>query len=300
MRGGLGVALASLTLLTVSSCHKASVPVKSGQESAAKDPSCYQIAKLDVPPPAPKRSIFILIDQTTGLDDRLRQTLISNVQSLLQPGTDFHIYTFSTYSAGHYATADAAGFVEEGVSEDQSSGLSVRGLERLNKCLASEKEVLSKRAADALATATNASASSFANSELMSEMKQLSEPVRASPAADRLVVVVSDLLEHSPVTSFYHNRQLRQLDPPIEIDRAAAVDLFGDFRGARIAVIGAGLLPPTSAPDSVRDTRALMELHQFWATWFEKSHGTLIEYGEPDLVQPLSWAAVHSSSDHAD
>jgi hypothetical protein len=132
----------------------------------------------------------------------------------------------------------------------------------------------------------------------MSEMKQLSEPVRASSAADRLVLVVSDLLEHSPVTSFYQNRRLRQLDPATEIDRAAAINLFGDFRGARIAVIGAGLLPSTSGADSVRDTKALMELHQFWATWFDKSHGALIEYGEPDLVQPLSWAAVHSSGNH--
>lgn len=300
MRRGVGLALCSLVLTAVG-CSKTDqnsaqeTQLEPQQQSAGQDPSCYQIAKVDAQPPKPARSIFVLIDQTTGLDGALRQRLVSNVQSLLQPGTDFHIYTFSTYSAGHYATADGAGFLEQGIPEDQSLGISVRGLERLNQCLASERQVLIKRAADALTTATSASSSSFANSELMAEMKQLSEPVRASPASDKLVVVVSDLLEHSPVTSFYQNRQLRQLDPSVEVEKAAAIDLFGDFGGARVAVLGAGLLPPDSASNAVRDTRALAELHQFWVTWFARSHATVIEYGEPDLVQPLSWATVSSS-----
>ena len=57
-------------------------------------PDCYAASGLGVPAPAPARAVFVLVDQTTGLDDHLRATARDNLAGLLQPGATFTISTF--------------------------------------------------------------------------------------------------------------------------------------------------------------------------------------------------------------
>ena len=102
-----------------------------------------------------------------------------------------------------------------------------------------------------------------------------------------MVILVSDMLEHSTITSFYLNRDIRTIDPEIELARADSATVFGDFGGARVIVIGAGLLPPDVDAGRTRNTATLAALRQFWTEWFRRSKATLSDYGQPDLVDPV-------------
>ena len=251
--------------------------------------SCYQAVGIGVPAPAPSRAVFVLVDQTTGLDDRLRGTIQSNAERLLGPGTAFTIATFSAFSRGNYATVLASGTVEAPLTEHQRLNLSSRLVDGLAGCLDQQRAFAAQLLEQKLAEATGAASSSFSNSEIIGSLRQLAKAVKASPAREKIVILVSDLLEHSAATSFYSSRDLRQVDVGEEIRKAEAHNLFADFGGARVAVIGAGLLSPESGAGAVRDTARLNALRSFWEQWFERSNARLIAYGEPDLVTPLAW-----------
>lgn len=262
---------------------------KKGKGARKGVESCYSRSGLDVEAPEAKRSVFVLVDQTTGLDDRLRRTVVDNLESLLEPGTTFNISTFSASNRDNYPTVLASGTLEETVPEDERSSLSVRGLGRLDNCLRGQAEKSLARAKAELGKATGASASTFTHSEIMGGLAQLAAAVRAAPGEQKLVIVVSDLLEHSDATSFYRNRDLRQLDAEAELAKAKEAGLVADFDGADVAVVGAGMLSEQSDSKAVRNARALNSLRTFWEKWFASSDARLVAWGQPDLVAPLAW-----------
>jgi hypothetical protein len=257
-------------------------------------PSCYALARkqvhLNADAPEPTRAVFVLVDETTGLDKDLRKTVKSNVDRLLGPGTSFILSSFSAFSRGHYATTLADWTVEAPVPEDERDDLSVRGLEFLDKCLDLQRERAEQQADKRLARATKVDASTFSNSEILASLTKLSKQVRDSPADEKIVVIVSDLLEHSSATSFYKKQTLRTIDPDVELANAEKLNLIGDFGGATVYVIGAGLLSPDSGDMATRDVHALNALESFWSKWFDASQARVGEVGEPDLVTPIRWA----------
>jgi hypothetical protein len=250
-------------------------------------PSCYTASGIGLAPPAPRHATFVFVDQSTGLDARLRNTIESNLRRRLRPGSTFTIATFSAYGRGHYATILASGAIEETVSGPERRNVSVRRLNSLDACLRRQLPWATALAVTRLAQATNVSASAFFNSEIMGSLGQLAGAVRAAGAPDRLVIIASDLLEFSTATSFYRNRSMRRIDPAVEIRLAARNRLIADFAGARVAVIGAGLLPPQSGGAAIRDVHAMNALRAFWEEWFLRSRAHLVAYGQPDLVAPI-------------
>jgi hypothetical protein len=282
------------TMLILAGCEAApknnAVPVETPVPAAVTNdgvPSCYRGTPLEPRASKVSRAIFVLVDQTTGLDDRLRAGLKANVLGVVRTGTAFSIATFSAYSRGHYTTTAASGVLEAPIAEANSSDLSVRGLERLSACLGGQHAYVNRLLTEEIDKATGASAESFANSEILSSLAQLSRAVRESPATDKLVIIASDLLEHSTTSSFYQDRNLRVLNPAEEMAKAKEVHLVGDFDGARVYVVGTGLLSPQSDMDMVRDAKARAALRDFWRQWFKESNAELVELGEPELVSPI-------------
>lgn len=249
-------------------------------------PGCYARFPVGLTPAAPAQEIFVLIDQTTALDGPLVATLRENVARLVRPGTAFTIASFSAFERGHHTEVVAEGVVEPPIPADRRSGISVPALRRLDACLRAQGPYAARLALAGLARAQAASAASFAHSEIMAGLKQLSTRVAASSARDRIVIVVSDMLEHSSAASFYARRGLRPIDPAAEIRKVAANRLAANFNGARLWVIGAGILPPQSA-DAGRTIQALNALESFWTAYFRHSRARLMAFGRPNLVLPI-------------
>ena len=52
-------------------------------------PSCYAANKIEIAKPPLEREIFVLVDQTTIFDDRLKRSIDENIWNNLRPNSGF-------------------------------------------------------------------------------------------------------------------------------------------------------------------------------------------------------------------
>lgn len=279
--------LAPVVALSLAACGGAHKSATTGSNRGDLIPSCYADARLDDARPAPAHAVFVVIDQTTWLDDKIRDTIRRSVTALMQRRGEVAIYTFSANDRDHYPTRIAAGTVEQPVDDGDRASLPAKRLERVDRCLGQQLEFAERAVRDKLDAATGDTTTQYSHSAIENGLTQISEAVRKSTARDKTVLIVSDLIEHSDIASFYQKHALRTIDPATELDRSRTARAIGDFDGARLIVIGAGLLPPEAARDQTRGSQALRALHDFWEQWFAASKAKLTDYGEPDLVNPV-------------
>lgn len=255
-------------------------------------PSCYGSIKVGVPAPPLSTELFVLIDQTTPLDATLKNTVRENVGRLVQPGTAFVVATFSSFGQGRYLEVLSAGTLEPALPAKVRDDIGVKLLHSFDACLAKQRDFGRNAAAAALNKALSGISPEYTKSDVMGSMRELSYRIRQSAAQDKILFLVSDMLENSGISSFYGHRNVRQLDVPAEIKKAEAGQMLADLGGARVFVLGAGLVQENSsgaAKDSgvYRDPKTMTALRQFWEQYIARSQGRLIEFGAPALVVPV-------------
>jgi hypothetical protein len=131
------------------------------------------------------------------------------------------------------------------------------------------------------------SSGEIAKSDVMASLKDIAGKVRQSQAKEKVVLLVSDMLENSSITSFYTSQVVRKIDPAKELGLAQDNQLMADFADARVYVIGAGLLNDSKNKTAYRDPKTMLALRSFWQSYFEKSHARLMEFGQPALLNPV-------------
>ena len=254
--------------------------------------SCYAANKMKMSPPATDTEVFVLVDQTTPLDAGLQDAVRENAGRLVKPGAAFVITSFSSFGQGHYLEVLSAGALEGPIDAKLRDDLPVKVLRQLDGCLVSQAEYGRKLAAGALNKALAGSSAEFAKSDVMGSLRELSSRVQQSTARDKIVFLVSDMLENSGISSFYANKNVRAIEPALELRKAQDAHAVGNFGGARVFVLGAGLVQETAGGkgrDSgvYRQPKTMAALRQFWTQYFEASHAKLVEFGAPALLSPV-------------
>lgn len=251
--------------------------------------SCYRSVDFELPAPAPQRELFVVIDQTTALDPQLVALLSSRVADYLESGggAKVTVAAFSATTASNFALVKFSGEAERPFAEDMRDSVNRPKRDMLDACLAAAPRNLARRADAEIKALLRRDSGNYANSEIIGSLSSISEAVRASTARSKTVLVVSDLLEHSSTTSFYQNSDIREIDLATEMQKVADRNQFGNFGGAKIYVIGAGLLPPEADQNATRNAMRLVRLREFWQNWFENSDAMLAAYGQPVLQVPL-------------
>lgn len=285
--------IAILSLSTLLASCSSDTPKTEGaapQASSAPPNSCYAMVKMDTFAQEPKRKIFVLVDQTTVFDDYLVRKITKSLEDYLGPeGGSFEIAKFSAFSANNYAASVSDGVIETyNVTPAQEPDQSVRSLEQLKACLEEQRPFMLKKAKDAIEDSVSRREGDFTNSEVMASLSRFSRLVKESKVPQKVVIVASDMLEHSQGMSFYQTKAIRLIEPHQELEAARKLGLTGDFGGASIYVIGGGLLPPSSGPQAGRNPEGLKRLGEFWTAWAEASNATMIEFGTPDLMSSLA------------
>ncbi len=255
-------------------------------------PSCYAANKIAAPTVTPEMELFILVDQTTLLDASLQESVRENVSRLVKPGAAFVVSSFSSFGQGRYLEILTAGMLETTIPERSRDDIGVKLLRNFDACMQGQLDYGRKTAAAALNKALGGGSADLARSDVMGSLKELSSRVRQSTARDKVVFLVSDMLENSSVSSFYANRNVRAIDPDKEMKTAEAAQQIGDFAGARIFVLGAGLVQEGAGgrnKDSgvYRDPKTIGALRQFWEQYFVRSNAKLVEFGAPALMAPV-------------
>ena len=251
-------------------------------------PSCYAASKLPVPAQQ-EQELFVMVDQTTVFDDKLQNAIRGNVGGFIKPGTAFAIADFSSFSQGQYLEVLSAGTLEKTIDDEAREDISVKLLRNFDACMQGQSKFGMRVAAIALNKALSGSSSDLAKSDVLASLKELSSRVKKSDAKNKVVLIASDMLENSSVTSFYSKNKVRQINPEKELKLAADNQMFGDFGGAKVYVIGAGLLTEDAkqSKGSYRSPQTMQALAGFWKSWFQKSNAELVEFGQPALLNPI-------------
>jgi len=231
----------------------------------------------------------VLVDQTTMLDEKLQASVLENTWGVLAANSAYVVASFSAFSQGRYTEVLSAGVLEPPFPEKDRDSTSVRLLVAFDGCMKGQLAWARKRAVDAIKKSFAAASPELTKSDILAALKDMSSLVKASRAKDKVLFVVSDMLENSSVTSFYAgNAKVRSIEPNKELAAAERAGLVGDFGGARVFVLGAGIIGPAGdSKASYRDPKTMRDLREFWLKYFEKSGAALGQFGQPALLQPI-------------
>ncbi|OON59235.1 hypothetical protein B0920_22820 [Massilia sp. KIM] len=252
-------------------------------------PSCYD-SKLGVAPASADTELFVLVDQTTVFDKTLQQQVADNVRAFMTAGNAYSLLTFSAFSQGRYVQLLSAGTIEPSIPAVARDDISKPLLARFDACSKRQPMVAMQAIGTGLRGAFDMASTDLAKSDVLASLKSISTRVRKSGARRKIVLLASDMLENSSVTSFYGPKgaSVRQIDADRELKLAADNELIADFGGAQVYVIGAGLLPEESGKSKkYRDPKTLRALGAFWNAYFNKSNATLVEMGQPALLNQI-------------
>lgn len=247
--------------------------------------SCYE-GKLNAPTAPLTKELFVLIDQTTLLDDQLKQSVAEQIRPFLSKGNGFSVLVFSAFTQGKYTQLLTSGQLDHAMPDALRSDVSKPVLGKFDQCITRQTGLAGQAVGAALRSAFDGSSGEIAKSDVLASLKDISGKVRQSKATEKVVLLVSDMLENSSVSSFYANQSVRKIDPSKEMKLATDNNLIADFSGARVYVLGAGLLSDDAKNKKAtyRDPKTMLALAGFWKSYFEKSNAQLIEFGQPALL----------------
>jgi hypothetical protein len=259
---------------------------------AADDiPSCYAANRLASPGQPLDRALFVVIDQTTLLDSNLVRDLGRQLQALIVPGTSFQILSFSAYSQGRYLQPLARGVLEQPLTDKAvRDATAVKQLKSLDNCLKSQLNFGTNLVAKAVGQALQGASGELAKSDVVGSLASMSKAVSEAKARTTTVLIISDMLENSSITSFYAQDHMRQIDAAVELQKVRKANVQADFGGAQLYVMGAGIVPEQAGKKATlnyRSTQSLESLRSFWDGFFSQSNGKLVAFGTPALLTPI-------------
>jgi hypothetical protein len=252
-------------------------------------PTCFSDKLIAPKGVTVETELFVVIDQTTPLDAGLRQSVANNIKPFLKAGNAISVTQFSAFAQGRYTDVLAYAKLDPELPHDLRNDVSKPVLSKFDQCQAAQPRLAGRAIGGALRSAFSGSSSGIDKSDVLASLKAISGKVKQSTAKRKIVLLASDMLENSSVSSFYARQAVRQILPEKELELVKENELFGDFGGAEVYVIGAGLLAEGSGvPKGVyRSPQIMGALKSFWSQWFEKSKARLIEFGAPALLNQI-------------
>jgi hypothetical protein len=251
-------------------------------------PSCYNSKIIDTNKIS-NTELFVIVDQTTMLDNQLKQQLADQIRPFLIYGNSVSVTVFSSFNQGKYTRVVANGRIENKLPEAIRANISKPLLSKFDECLKLQPVYANQLIGAALRYAFEGTSTELAKSDIFSSLKEISGMVRSSGAKNKVVLLSSDMLENSSISSFYQHQSVRLIDPEKELNLVLKHDLFADFSDARVYVLGTGLISenPKENKNQYRDPKTLAALSMFWSQYFSKSNGKLMELGKPALLNPI-------------
>lgn len=271
-----------ITSLLLATC---ALPIGAHADAGNDIPSCYAINKMEIAPPPTQEEVFFLIDETTVLDDNLQKDLYAITQSLVRPGVKFSILSFSAYAQGRYLDKKFGGVLEQPLPKDARPSIGVKILKNFDACMAGQANYGLSNAYKAEKAILQSATVDLKKSDVLASIAETSRLVKSSQIHKKVVIIVSDMLENSSISSFYSQNNVRRIDPAKEMSTVIKDRMLGDFAGADIYVMGAAIVPETGKM-AYRDPKTIGALQDFWAAYFSKSNGNLVEFGMPTLLRP--------------
>jgi len=255
-------------------------------------PSCYTWAKMTQQRPAPSgRELTVIVDQTVGVPLPLQDKAWAHMMRYLRPGDAVRLYTFSAITVdqtgNQYLQLPFVAQLETPLEGKVRNSIGSKTLKQLDTCLKQQMEYFYKAFGEKFKSSFEPEGGAY-KTEILSTLQKISTDIAARPATDRVVLLISDMLENSSTTSFYDKGGLRDLDLKQEMKKARL--FITNFDGARFYVHAAGFIPSAQI-DSGKylyySGEKLLRLERFWREYLKQSNASLQGFGAPELTTDL-------------
>jgi len=247
-------------------------------------PSCYKALKMENPDPVPAKELFILIDQTTPIDKNMMIFTYKNMMKFIKNGYAVTIASFSSNANGKYTDVAYSGKLEALLPENTKFDIAKKSLRKYEGCMNGQYKFAKKKATKALVHTLKGANKKLPHSDIIKSLDDISDHIiKPSSAKEKVVLLVSDMIEHSSITSFYSKGSLKKVNTKTEMGKVKKSDYMADFDGAKIYVIGAGMV----SKNSYRDSKTLKTLTDFWKSYFQATNAKLQAIGTPMLLEDV-------------
>lgn len=255
----------------------------------ADSTSCYDIYKSSVKPNvAIERAVFVLVDETTIFNEKLQEQIIKNTLSKIAPANYIYIGKFSAFIDNHYNEKMFEFKIDTPLSSDQRYYERKDTLAKIDKCLKDQQGYVSGQIVQSIKKSFLNPNDDIAKSDVLYALQDFGQNVISQvEAKEKIVILASDMLENSTITSFYAKGATRLIQPEIELNKVEKSNLFSNFDNSKIYVIGTGLISSKDNSKTYRDPKILASLKDFWTKYFVKSNGNLVEMGQPALKNEI-------------
>lgn len=276
------------TLLTTSVALALSLALNATAATERDDiPSCYPLlaGHYDQQIPAPKRSLTVVIDQTIPLPQALRNDVTSKVLRFLKPGDKLNVISFSAFYDDQYTDMTFTGSLDPVLSSDDRSSIGKRTLKKFDICNIKQANFVKKIIPQKLSEAFKGANNDLPNTELVGTLFEIGSSVIANDSTEeRLMLIVSDMLENSSTVSFYKGDMTKALPSNKYLATFKEKSLIPDLSDVKVYVMGAGTLPEGG---KYRSQEYMLSLKEFWKNWTADAGANLEGWGQPSLMQNL-------------
>lgn len=247
-------------------------------------PSCYKALKMENPDPVPAKELFILIDQTTPIDKNMMIFTYKNMMKFIKNGYAVTIASFSSNANGKYTDVAYSGKLEALLPDNAKFDIAKKSLRKYEGCMNGQYKYAKKKATKALVRTLKGANKKLPHSDIIKSLDDISDHIiKSSSAKEKVVLLVSDMIEHSSVTSFYAKGSLKKVNTKAELSKVKKSDYMADFDGAKVYVIGAGMV----GKNAYRDSKTLKSLTDFWKSYFQATNAKLQAIGTPMLLEDV-------------
>lgn len=233
----------------------------------------------------PAATLFILMDETTQLNEnkKVHRAVQELAVDWLGPGRAVQVIRFSAYVPGRNAEIVTGGLLDPEPSKSFIKSMKRserRKFARLHKKQVHAAKVQTTKAIRAVFRGFSAE---IPKSEILFNMEQLSDHIRSYQSTEKVILLVSDMLENSAATSFYASGRVRKINPEAELKKAEKKNLVGDFGGnVRVYIVGLG-----AGAEDYLDGDRVNRLKTFWRDYFKAAKATVAGFGTPLLLGGL-------------
>lgn len=253
------------------------------EASDAPSHSCYAAITYGDPYDVqPKRALYVMIDQTTPLDDLLRKKIAKLVVNWGKPGDRLKVAVFSANFRGHFPEVVYSGVVEPEPDERYLYGLRWADKRTLLDCLSAQQTAVREAFRAKMVYGLSSPHVKSKRSDLIYSLKELSRQIIAeNDAKERHVLLVTDGVESTPALMTYRKGKPAQADAQQFMNKIRRMGLVASWKGANIYIYGLGLSEKKNAyitPESVD------HLARLWERYFVEGNGVVRAIGRPELL----------------
>jgi hypothetical protein len=251
--------------------------------------SCYEIIGETKYLKEPKEVLFVLIDESAGFDENIVERVVTLVTSWLDEGKAIEVFRFSSFSKDRYTEKVIGGLADPAPTDEFLDNIKRSERLKFDQCHKKQLLLAKNQVRKAMLGIFSGSSTEIGHSDIVANLKTVSGHIKRSDAKLKKVLIVSDMLENSSITSFYESGQVRQIDPDQELAKVEKAGFMGDFYGAEVYIFGLGYFARSelSKKESYLDPKRLSLIKDFWANYIKKSNGKVAEIGTPMLLGNL-------------